>query len=53
MMFTFFRMEKEEIEEKKVDITTMWKTTAIVAAALIAGLHVLSGRIGSGITYAE
>jgi len=36
-------LEKEELEEKKVE-TTMWKTTAFLAAALVAGIHLLSGR---------
>jgi len=39
------RMEKEEIESSKKSETHLWTTTAVVAAALLAGIHVLSGKL--------
>jgi len=40
------RLEKEEADERKAaSDRTVWKTTAVVAAAIIAGIHVLSGKL--------
>jgi len=40
------RLEKEEADERKAaSDRTVWKTTAVVAAAIIAGIHVLTGKL--------
>ena len=43
-MFYYYRAEKEALEAKKREERFLWKKTAVLAAAIIAGLHILSGK---------